>query len=118
MTLGARLKKARDKRGWNQQYVSKATKISNTALSNYERDYREPDQETLKTLADLYGVSIDWLMARTDDPYMNDNSTFRDNADILRQIVNKYDIDLTIPGNRDKLEKIIELVVSDQPKKV
>ncbi|MBR8695297.1 XRE family transcriptional regulator, partial [Bacillus velezensis] len=33
-------------------------------MSNYERDYRSPDPETLKKLADLYDVSTDFLVGR------------------------------------------------------
>lgn len=116
MNLGDRLRRAREKRGWNQQYVSSKTDISNTALSNYEQNYREPDQDKLKKLADLYGVSVDWLMGRTEIPTLNGQSALRENEEILRQIVNKYDLDLSQPGARDKLEKIIELVVGDTKK--
>ncbi|MEK3882380.1 helix-turn-helix transcriptional regulator [Paenibacillus sp. PL2-23] len=67
MTLGARLKKARELKGWSQLYVSERSNISNTALSNYERNYREPDAETLNKLADLYEVKVDYLLGRTND---------------------------------------------------
>ncbi|CCF07326.1 MULTISPECIES: helix-turn-helix domain-containing protein [Bacillus] len=33
-------------------------------MSNYERDYRSSDPETLKKLADLYDVSTDFLVGR------------------------------------------------------
>lgn len=36
--------------------------ISNGTLSGYERNYREPDMRTLRRLAELYGVSIDYLL--------------------------------------------------------
>lgn len=67
MSLGFRLKREREKRGWSQKYVAKKIGITNTVLSNYERDYRDPDTETLKKLADLYEVSIDYLLGRTDE---------------------------------------------------
>jgi transcriptional regulator with XRE-family HTH domain len=114
MTLGDRLRKARERRGWNQRYVSSISKISNTALSNYERNYRDPDTETLKKLADLYGVSVDWLTGRTSKTeYTTPAQT--ESEFILREIVQKYNLDLTIPGNKEKLEKLIEIVL-DEPK--
>lgn len=67
MSLGFRLKKEREKRGWSQKYIAEKVGITNTVLSNYERDYRDPDTETLKKLADLYEVSIDYLLGRTDE---------------------------------------------------
>lgn len=62
MTLGERLKAAREKKGWSQLYVAQKLGIANTVLSNYERDYRDPDTETLKRLAELYEVSTDYLL--------------------------------------------------------
>jgi transcriptional regulator with XRE-family HTH domain len=64
MSLGKRLKMERVKRNWSQKYVAEKIGITNTVLSNYERDYRDPDTETLKKLADLYEVSVDYLLGR------------------------------------------------------
>lgn len=47
-TLGSRLKEAREKKRLTQIDVSKKLGISNGTLSGYERDYRDPDTETLK----------------------------------------------------------------------
>jgi len=60
MSLGTRLKKEREKRNWSQIYVAKKIGITNAVLSNYERDYRDPDTATLKKIAELYEVSVDY----------------------------------------------------------
>jgi len=75
MSLGSRLKKEREKRNWSQKYVAEKIGITNTVLSNYERDYRDPDTETLKKLSDLYEVSTDYLLGRTDDPAYKHNDS-------------------------------------------
>ncbi|MCM3110640.1 helix-turn-helix domain-containing protein [Lederbergia lenta] len=62
MSLGSRLKDERESRNWSQVTVAKKIGITNAVLSNYERDYRDPDTETLKKLAELYEVSIDYLL--------------------------------------------------------
>jgi len=67
-SLGKRLKIQREKRGWSQLLVAEKLDIANTVLSNYERDYRDPDTETLSRLADLYEVSVDYLLGRTNNP--------------------------------------------------
>ena len=66
MSLGRRLNYERTKRNWSQKYVAQRIGITNTVLSNYERDYRDPDTETLKLLAELYEVSTDYLLGRDD----------------------------------------------------
>lgn len=62
--LGARLRKARENKNLTQQQVADKFGVSNGAISGYERNYRDPDSDTLAQLADLYEVSLDWLKAR------------------------------------------------------
>ena len=64
VSLGNRLKSEREKWGWSQKFVATKTGISNAVLSNYERDYRDPDTDTLKKLAELYEVETDYLLGR------------------------------------------------------
>ena len=66
--LGQRLKDARTRKNLTQIEVKKLTNINNKTLSGYENDVSEPDLETLKILADIYDISIDWLAGMTDDP--------------------------------------------------
>jgi transcriptional regulator with XRE-family HTH domain len=68
MSLGQRLRLARENKGWTQVYVAKLLGITSQALSNYERGERDPDTPLLNRLAELYGVSVDYLLGRTDDP--------------------------------------------------
>ncbi|PFC19936.1 helix-turn-helix domain-containing protein [Bacillus cereus] len=65
MTLGYRLKKERERRKWSQKFVAEKIGITNTVLSNYERDYRDPDTTTLGKIADLYEISTDELLGRS-----------------------------------------------------
>lgn len=67
MSLGERLAYEREKRRWSQEYVAGRVGISNAVLSNYERDKRDPDTDTLKRLANLYGVSTDYLLGNEAD---------------------------------------------------
>jgi transcriptional regulator with XRE-family HTH domain len=61
-TMGARLKSARNKKKMTQEVVAKKLGISFGTLSGYERNYRDPDTETLSKLAEMYGVSVSWLV--------------------------------------------------------
>lgn len=60
-TLGDRLRLARQKAGLKQMQVKERTRIHNKTLSGYENGVSEPDLSTLTILADLYGVSLQWL---------------------------------------------------------
>ncbi len=62
------LKKLRKNRGLTQIQLQIATGIEQALLSKFERGERIPPTETLIILADFYGVSIDYLLARTNNP--------------------------------------------------
>ena len=59
-----RLKELRLAKHLNQKAVADIIGKTFQAYSFYERGDREPDVETLKVLADFYGVSIDYLLGR------------------------------------------------------
>jgi transcriptional regulator with XRE-family HTH domain len=61
MTVGSRLRRAREKKNLNQLEVSRRTNINNKTLSRYENDGAEPDHATLKVLSDLYDVPISYF---------------------------------------------------------
>lgn len=66
--LGKRLAELRKARKQTQASISKLLGIHRGTYANYEAQKREPDNETLQKLADFFGVSIDYLLGRTDDP--------------------------------------------------
>ena len=71
-----------------------------------------PRKERLETIADYFNVSVDYLLGRT-EPILTPDKT----DEIVREIVKEYNLDLTIPGQREKLESIIKLVVDDYTRK-
>mgnify|MGYP000027104754 CR=1 FL=1 len=58
------LKMLREKKGISQRDIAKYINKSPQAYSLYETGKRDLDTETLKKLADFYGVSIDYLLGR------------------------------------------------------
>ncbi len=65
------LKKLRNQKGLTQLAVQMKTGIEQASLSKYENGERIPPTETLMLLADFYGVSMDYIMMRTDKPQVN-----------------------------------------------
>lgn len=66
--LGRRIATLRKKNKLTQEELAKKLQISRSSLSLYELDKREPDFDTLTKIADLFNVSLDYLMGRTDQP--------------------------------------------------
>lgn len=64
-----RLKLLREKEGISQEKLAADLNIPRSSITNYENsDDRIPRQERINKLADYFGVSIDYLMGRSDDP--------------------------------------------------
>ena len=63
MTFGDRLKRLRLEREWTQAYVGEQIGVSDRVVGYYETDNRFPkDEKTLKNLANLFNVSVDYLL--------------------------------------------------------
>lgn len=65
------LRKLRKDRGLTQVALQVQTGIEQALLSKFETGERIPPTETLVNLADFYGVSIDYILCRTDKPEIN-----------------------------------------------
>lgn len=100
MSIGNRLSALREERKWTQLQTSTALGISRAALSHYEKNRREPDSETLSKFADLFQVTVDYLIGRTFIPQQtlaNDVRQFVDQLELSdEELLAKYH--LTIDG--------------------
>ncbi len=61
----SRLKEARKRKGYSQRELGQIVKIAAQTISGYERNIL-PTLEGAATIADALGVSVDWLLGRTD----------------------------------------------------
>lgn len=64
--FGERLKSLREDRDLFQKDVAKAVGVSDRTIGMYENERRQPDFETLKKLADYFGVTADYILGRAD----------------------------------------------------
>ncbi|UYN55647.1 helix-turn-helix transcriptional regulator [Lacticaseibacillus rhamnosus] len=87
--LGDRLKKLRGD-GRTQEDVAKAVGVSRAAYSHFENNRNEPDNDTLKKLAQYYDVSIDYLLGKSDKPhyYSLTEKDYKDVEAILNDAMN------------------------------
>ncbi|UHA71957.1 helix-turn-helix domain-containing protein [Paenibacillus sp. 481] len=83
MSTGNRIAELREYKGWTQEELASMVGITRAALSHYEKNRRKPDFETLTKLADLFGVSIDYLVGRTEKTDLTLDPSVRDFADEL-----------------------------------
>lgn len=61
-----RLRTLREGLGFSQQRLADEIGTSKSSINMYERGEREPGFETLEAIADIFNVSFDYLLGKTD----------------------------------------------------
>ena len=95
------LKILREAKGYTQQQLSEMIGVSQQTLQKYETQKHEPDIESLKKLADIFEVSVDYLVGHTaagEDP----NYDISESEFLIIENFRKLDKD-----TRDGIENII-----------
>lgn len=82
-----RIKDLREDRDLRQIDLSTATGIDQRTISNYETGKTSPDAYALIRLADFFGVSIDYLIGRTE----RDESLEQRRAMLIDNIIAELD---------------------------
>ena len=72
--IGDRIKSLRKSKGYNMRQMASALNLPYTTYVNYEKGAREPNSEQLILISKYFGVSIDYLMGRTDVPFTEETS--------------------------------------------
>lgn len=63
-----RIKDLRDKKQMNQKDLAKMMNCTDVTISRYESGSREIDSDTISRLCDIFGVTADYLLCRSDNP--------------------------------------------------
>lgn len=66
--FGERLRLLRKQAKMTQQAVADRLNIHRSTYTKYETDNVTPDHQGLVTLSHMFGVSVDYLVGRTEDP--------------------------------------------------
>lgn len=66
-----RIKELRKQRNITQLKLAMDLHTTQNTISRYESGEREPGISELVKLADYFGVSVDYLLERTDNPELN-----------------------------------------------
>ncbi len=85
--MGNRIRDLREDKGMRQSDLAKAVGIDQRTISNYEIGKTNPDSDALIKLADFFGVSIDYLLGRTN----YNTSTNQERAFLIEKIKKALD---------------------------
>ena len=72
--LGERLRALRMRAGMTQQAIADHLSIHRTAYTKYETTTITPDPQAMLRLAELFGVSVDYLLGREEEVVMLSDS--------------------------------------------
>jgi transcriptional regulator with XRE-family HTH domain len=111
-SVGERIKELREKRGWSQREFAKRLGISYSVVNRMELGKRPVDDHELAKIADLFDVTTDYLLGRSDSVYTKDEKEFLEDIDLpIETLMDKYN--LTIdgePATKEEIENIIAFI--------
>lgn len=76
-TLSEKLRALRKKSSYTQEDISRRLNIQRQTYCNYENDARTPPLETVVALAEIYHVSVDYLVRDAAETSDQDSDTGR-----------------------------------------
>jgi len=76
---GPIIKMLREKRDWSQIYLAERLGINNSVLSRIEAGKRDVEDYLLNKAADIFDVTSDYLLGRTNNPSPNNTELNVDN---------------------------------------
>lgn len=64
---GNRIRELRKRKGWTMKQLGQQLDLAESTISGYENEIRRPDLELLIRLSELFDVTVDYLIGRTDE---------------------------------------------------
>lgn len=111
------LKEERIKRRWSQAALAEKLHITRNALSNFENGKRSPKIELLEAIAEVFNVSVDYLLGRkTKDISVERESIAQiiQNEDCVHIILPTPKTDMDADKMKRTVDNIIEIYRNKQ----
>ncbi|MEK4452339.1 MULTISPECIES: helix-turn-helix domain-containing protein [Paenibacillus] len=116
-----RLKELRLERGLTQEQLAEQMDIPASSIRRLEVSDSIPRRERLLSFSTFFGESIDYLMGNTNERQRDkkeenkftptEEELSRERTEyVIRELVKKYNIDLTNPQDIETLEDMIKIV--------
>lgn len=66
MQIGERICQLRKEQGWTQTDLARIVKVAAPTVSCWEAGKKRPELPKVAYMSDLFGVTVDYLLGRTD----------------------------------------------------
>jgi transcriptional regulator with XRE-family HTH domain len=86
-TFSTRLKQLRQQMNLRQEQVAKLIGVNKSAISFYENGTRQPSYEILLRIANLYRVSVDYLLGQTNSRAVDLTGLSEEEATLICDLV-------------------------------
>ena len=83
-----RLRLLRRDKHLTQAQVAKRIGVTASMVSSYETDIRLPSYEVMLRIADLFGVSVDYLLGREEKRFLDISELTEEEATLVCDMVN------------------------------
>lgn len=90
ISLGDRIKHARNRAGLTQVELAKKLKIAYPTLNKYEREHRIPDASLLSRMAKILGCDPGWLLSGENTDPDTDNLSYVTQTPVLNKVTDNF----------------------------
>lgn len=89
--FGARLRSARDQRGWSQAELGQRAEMEPSAIAHFEAGRRKPSFDNVRRLARVLEVSTDYLMdVRTPVAFRNEQLLSSKDRQYIQGLIDRF----------------------------
>lgn len=105
MTLGEKIRRLRKEKDWSQTQLGQKLGLHPKHISRYENNVHNPPIETLVRIAELFGISVDYLL--TEQPKTISGTAIKDN-----KVLEYFDaVDKMEPEYKKMVFDLIDLIM-------
>lgn len=102
--LKKRIVEARERKGMNQARLAEEAGITPSAISQIEKGLRVPTIPVVRRIANVLGVSIDYLTGKTEEPEIRDMLQYEDAKTFFRKFKSLH------PDDQETISELMELM--------
>ena len=106
-----RLKELREAKGYkSQKKFADAFGVAQPTVANWETGKREPNHATTERLAEFFGVTVDYLLGRTDNPEPAPDVPHEKYREVLAGPGLRLLLDADANLTEDQLKEIVDFI--------
>jgi transcriptional regulator with XRE-family HTH domain len=105
-TLGARIKQLRTEKGLRQEDLAKTIMVNRATLASWEVDRALPDVNIIQKIADVFGITVDFLLGRKPPESTNSlderaSNLSKENQQVIEKILRSLEIEEQIKEEKE-----------------